>query len=109
MITAIDKPVSAIIEEMHAFAGYDYCVKEAETPYDGGNEIIARILKNMPDFGRKVAQTLRMGNNAKFCFENGCWAALRLSGTEPMIRICAELENEKEANRIINVLTDAIK
>lgn len=109
MVTAIGKPVSQIIEEMHTFAGYDYCVTEAEVPYDGGNEIIARVLTTLPDFGRRVVETVRMGNNAKFCFENGCWTALRLSGTEPMIRICAELENEKEAERIIKVLKDTIK
>lgn len=109
MVTAIGKPVSQIIAEMHAFADYDYYVTETEVPYDGGNEIIARILTTLPDFGRKVVDTVRMGNNAKFCFENGCWAALRLSGTEPMIRICAELENEAEADRIVKVLTDTIR
>lgn len=45
--------------------------------------------------GRRVARTNRM-DGVKFIFEDGSWLLLRPSGTEPLVRIYAESESEKE-------------
>jgi phosphoglucomutase len=45
--------------------------------------------------GRRVARTNRM-DGVKFIFADGSWLLLRPSGTEPLVRIYAESESEKE-------------
>ncbi|HEY0101496.1 MAG TPA: phosphoglucomutase/phosphomannomutase family protein [Pyrinomonadaceae bacterium] len=45
--------------------------------------------------GRRVARTDRM-DGVKFIFADGAWLLLRPSGTEPLVRIYAESESEKE-------------
>jgi phosphoglucomutase len=45
--------------------------------------------------GRRVARTNRM-DGVKFIFGDGSWLLLRPSGTEPLVRIYAESESEKE-------------
>lgn len=106
-IVQTGKSVSTLIEEMHAFADYRYCVKDANVPYYGG-DLIEQLIQNPPDFGIETLQTMRMGNNVKFCFADGRWAALRLSGTEPMIRMSAEAESEL-ANKIIDILKERVQ
>ena len=46
--------------------------------------------------GRKVVSTDRT-DGAKFCFEDGSWMLLRLSGTEPLLRLYVEA-NSPEAS-----------
>jgi phosphoglucomutase len=45
--------------------------------------------------GRPVARTNRM-DGVKFIFEDGSWLLMRPSGTEPLVRIYAESESEKD-------------
>ncbi|HLL69828.1 MAG TPA: phosphoglucomutase/phosphomannomutase family protein [Pyrinomonadaceae bacterium] len=45
--------------------------------------------------GRRVARTNRM-DGVKFIFDDGSWLLMRPSGTEPLVRIYAESESEKE-------------
>ncbi|HEX8127660.1 MAG TPA: phosphoglucomutase/phosphomannomutase family protein [Pyrinomonadaceae bacterium] len=63
-------------------------------------EILATLpekLKRNPEAigGRRVARTNR-ADGVKFIFEDGSWLLLRPSGTEPLVRIYAESESEKE-------------
>ncbi|MGI9105835.1 MAG: phosphoglucomutase/phosphomannomutase family protein [Pyrinomonadaceae bacterium] len=54
-------------------------------------------LKRDPDAigGRRIARTNRI-DGVKFIFEDNSWLLLRPSGTEPLVRIYAESESEKE-------------
>jgi phosphoglucomutase len=45
--------------------------------------------------GRKV-ETINRLDGVKFIFSDGSWMLMRPSGTEPMVRIYAESENEKD-------------
>ena len=48
-------------------------------------------------------------NNIIWWFEGDCWGLLRLSGTEPLVRIFAEAENREKAQKIIDVLKNSVK
>ena len=45
--------------------------------------------------GRRIKQTNRM-DGVKFIFEDGSWLLMRPSGTEPLVRVYAETESEKD-------------
>lgn len=49
--------------------------------------------------GRKVVSTDRT-DGAKFCFEDGSWMLLRLSGTEPLLRLYIEAESAKASAKL---------
>lgn len=49
--------------------------------------------------GRKVVSTDRT-DGAKFCFEDGSWMLLRLSGTEPLLRIYVEANSAAASGKL---------
>lgn len=51
--------------------------------------------------GRKVNRIDRT-DGVKFLFENNAWMLMRPSGTEPMVRIYAESENEADTQNILD-------
>jgi len=57
--------------------------------------------------GRKVASIDRT-DGAKFVFEDGSWMLLRLSGTEPLLRLYVEAENAAASARLIRDATQWI-
>lgn len=63
---------------------------------------------NEPVFGRKVVNKQVYGNNVKYILENDCWALLRFSGTEPILRIFAEAETREECQRIMQISKDFV-
>ena len=50
--------------------------------------------------GKKVVDINRLDGD-KFICEDGSWLMLRLSGTEPILRVYAEAANEKKAFAIL--------
>jgi len=54
--------------------------------------------------GRKVISIDRT-DGAKFVFEDGSWMLLRLSGTEPLLRLYVEAESAAASARLTNEAT----
>ena len=108
MVTVMKKPVSEIVRETKAFAGYDYAFIDDEFRFDGEPDILGRIQKTTPKFDRKVLSAERIDKNIKYRFENECWALIRLSGTEPVCRVYVECEDEKSAQYNLEVLEKII-
>jgi len=50
--------------------------------------------------GRRISSVDRT-DGAKFVFDNGSWLLLRLSGTEPLLRLYVEAESEVESARLV--------
>jgi phosphoglucomutase len=65
-------------------------------------QTLPQKLANAPeDFGgRRVKEVNRM-DGVKFIFEDGSWMLMRPSGTEPLVRIYAEAENEQDLEVLI--------
>ena len=57
--------------------------------------------------GRKVKSVDRT-DGAKFAFEDGSWILLRLSGTEPLLRLYVEAENSVASAKLAREATDWI-
>ncbi len=57
--------------------------------------------------GRKVKSVDRT-DGAKFAFEDGSWMLLRLSGTEPLLRLYVEGENAAASAKLVRDATDWI-
>jgi phosphomannomutase len=47
-------------------------------------------------------------DGAKFAFEDGSWMLLRLSGTEPLLRLYVEAENSAASAKLVREATDWI-
>ena len=57
--------------------------------------------------GRKVVSTDRT-DGAKFCLDDGSWLLIRLSGTEPLLRLYVEAESAAESRKLAAAATDWI-
>ncbi|MDO5629843.1 MAG: phosphoglucomutase/phosphomannomutase family protein [Mobilicoccus sp.] len=60
---------------------------------------------DLPDFGRDVDR-ITWDDGAKIYFADGCWATVRFSGTEPVLRVFAEAESQDDAEAIAARIAD---
>jgi alpha-D-glucose phosphate-specific phosphoglucomutase len=62
--------------------------------------VLARLQKNLREFlGRRVKQIERL-DGTKMIFEDGAWILMRLSGTEPLLRLYAEADSPERSRRL---------
>ena len=52
--------------------------------------------RKVPEFPWTIKEISYM-DGCKVLFENGGWISVRFSGTEPLLRVFAEMEEEKDA------------
>ncbi|MCM1289895.1 MAG: hypothetical protein NC132_03580 [Corallococcus sp.] len=104
MVIVMDKPVSQIIADLHQFADYNFVCVEDQIGFDSEEGLVDYLQKNMPSFGKPVAQFTHFNRNFKYIFSDGSWALIRLSGTEPVFRVFAEFPTAEEAYANIEVL-----
>ena len=107
MISVTGKKLSELVldlfrrfGEMHT-AEYDWpLTKELR------DEIYHTVMEEqrLPDFGRKIEKISWM-DGCKVYLEGG-WVITRFSGTEPRVRIFAEAETEKEAQRLVGIMAN---
>ncbi len=107
MAVCMQKPVSQIIAEMRAFAGYDLYFREEAVALPTQECARACLEACTPPQGERLLRTVRAGRNVKFYLEDG-WALVRLSGTEPAVRIFTELPTRERAERAAAWLSDCI-
>lgn len=101
------KPVSEIVREVHDFCGYRGACAEAELHLPVLPDA-SRFACLQPSFGRETVRFEQLNNNFKWHLSDGCWGLLRLSGTEPVVRVFTEAETEAEALRLLDVLKTAV-
>ena len=106
MCIKMKKPVSAIVKEVHDFCGYTYSFAEDVMRFPVMPDADALAASNCA-FGRDVLRTERIANNIIWRFSGNCWGLLRLSGTEPIVRIFAEAEDREETQKMIGALKKA--
>ena len=96
MVIKMNKPVSEIIKEVKDFANYKHIVNESTISYDKRINIKEYLTNNTPEFDTKPIRIERINNNIKYHFDNDCWVLLRLSGTEPVIRVFTETTSNNQ-------------
>ncbi len=69
-------------------------------PADVQSRLLERLKKEFKDFvGKRVAKEDRT-DGLKLIFEDGTWVLMRLSGTEPLVRVYTEAGSREAANAL---------
>ena len=106
MMDDMNKPVSEIVKEVKEFASYKSFEFESfvEYPSSKENYIEKYLENNNPEFDIPLLKKEHIDRNFKYYFSPHEWGLLRLSNTEPVLRLYLELDNKdlliKEENRI---------
>ncbi|MGN2615111.1 phosphoglucomutase/phosphomannomutase family protein [Aliivibrio fischeri] len=104
MISVTGKKLSEMLDEIYAKYGYAYTAEgdctfkpvEKEALY---NKIY--VEKQLPKFEYEI-EKVSYEDGAKVYFKNGGWVIARFSGTEPLLRIFAEMEDKPTAEKVLN-------
>ncbi|HEY5584205.1 MAG TPA: phosphoglucomutase/phosphomannomutase family protein [Ruminiclostridium sp.] len=106
VLSITGKSLSQLIDEIYEKFGYYYMV---ENDRKFSNEDKERLMtklfeaKELPKFGYSISE-VSYRDGLKIYFENGGWIIVRFSGTEPILRIFAEMENEADAIGVSNTM-----
>lgn len=109
MITMMKKPLSEIIKEVRDFASFHHVIVERSLSYHEDADIATYLFNKMPSFKEKVIEVKKIDKNVKYIFDNDSWVLLRMSGTEPVLRVFVEMESEEKVNACLEVLDEYIK
>ncbi|MGR5064105.1 phosphoglucomutase/phosphomannomutase family protein [Photobacterium sp. DNB22_13_2] len=106
MISVTGKKLSEMLDEIYGKYGYAYTAEGDCTfrPADR-QRLYDRIYinKELPDFEWDI-ERVSYADGAKVYFKNGGWALARFSGTEPLLRLFAEMENREQAEKVVRQL-----
>ncbi len=108
MVVMMKKPVSEIIREVHEFAGYSLSSSQSVIELRSLDPVKEYLAENTPELSEKVVEKRCFGRNYKYILDDG-WALLRMSGTEPVLRVFAETKSAAVTESIIRELTGELK
>lgn len=106
MLAKMGKPISALLEDVWAITGRMYTVEDGVAATAEMRIIVPQRLQSLIRAGETplpVART-REDDGIKLYFENGAWAILRFSGTEPVLRFFAEAHSPQQAQALVEWL-----
>lgn len=106
MVKARDKPVSEIVKEVRDFANFHSVRIEDSYTFRYRENVFAAGQNRMPGFESSPKEKICLNNNFKYLFDDGGWAMIRFSGTEPLCRIRAESPDINITKKRIEVLKD---
>jgi phosphomannomutase len=104
MIAVTGKKISELLKEIYDIYGYTYtaegdCTFKADQKAVIYNKIY--VDKSLPEFAYEI-EKVSYADGLKVYFKNGGWMIARFSGTEPLLRIFSEMENQTVAESIVN-------
>jgi phosphomannomutase len=110
MIVDYGMPLSAILTHLEDLVGpHAYDRHDIRFPRDGYEERKQQIYTRMGQHepvelaGSKVVRT-RTDDGYKFYMDDGSWVLMRMSGTEPLMRIYAEATTRERVEELITAL-----
>jgi len=110
MIAARGMPVGEQVQQLFKKVGRSFAPTR-ENLHLTDEQKSAAIAKSKTDgatlLGRKI-KSIDRTDGAKFTFEDGSWMLLRLSGTEPLLRLYIEAENPAASATLVREATDWI-
>lgn len=104
MISVTGKKLSEMLDEIYAKYGYAYTAEGDCTFKASEKEALYKkiyIEKQLPEFEHEI-EKVSYEDGAKVYFKNGGWVIARFSGTEPLLRIFAEMEDQLTAEKVLN-------
>lgn len=109
MVIVMNKPVSEIVKEVKSFAEYNYIFDEDVSIYDKKLNIYDCLNTTTPTFNKEPVSIEKINNNVKYHFSNNEWILLRISGTEPAIRVFIEMKDINDVVKNKELLHSYIK
>lgn len=108
MLSVTGKKLSELLDEIYGKYGYAYTAEgdctfkpaQKETLY---NRIY--VEKQLPEFEYEIDK-VSYDDGAKVYFKNGGWVIARFSGTEPLLRIFAEMADKETAEKVVQQVKD---
>jgi len=114
MVATTGKSISELLDELYSKVGR-YVFKQPDLPISEElqKEMLNRLENNPPEqmAGKKVVDTIKPSDvenwdGYKFILEDDSWFALRLSGTEPLVRRYVEADDEDKADKLVSAVED---
>ncbi|MBN1383599.1 MAG: phosphoglucomutase/phosphomannomutase family protein [Elusimicrobia bacterium] len=104
LVAVNKKPVSKILQDIYKQVGTILSTRlNFHLPKEKMNSIKSKLDEDPPsEIGSLKVKDLVKLDGYKFILEDGSWVGLRLSGTEPVIRIYVEASSKKKLDRLIN-------
>ena len=114
MLVRYKKPISAILADLEKRVGpHSYDRRDLRLPretYDHDREVILKTMREHEPktiAGVKVVR-VRDDDGFKFYLADGSWALLRVSGTEPLVRLYSEAESKDAVEARLDTLQEII-
>jgi phosphomannomutase len=104
MISVTNKKLSELLNEIYTRYGYAYTAEgDCTFKINQKDELYNRIYieKLLPNFSYEI-EKVSYADGAKVYFKNGGWILARFSGTEPLLRIFAEMPDQTQAENLVN-------
>ncbi|WFB48617.1 phosphoglucomutase/phosphomannomutase family protein [Vibrio coralliilyticus] len=103
MISVTGKKLSELLDEIYTKYGYAYTA-EGDCSFKAGQKQALHhkiyVEQQLPQFEFEI-ERVSYEDGAKVYFKNGGWVIARFSGTEPLLRIFAEMANKETAEGIV--------
>ena len=108
MISVTGKKLSELLDEIYSKYGYVY-MAEGDCKFKPAQKeaLFNKIYvdKQLPEFEFEI-EKVSYEDGAKVYFKNGGWIIARFSGTEPLLRIFAEMQDKDTAERVLQQFKD---
>jgi phosphomannomutase len=102
LLSVTGKSLSELLEEINQKYGY-FHMSESDMRFDAALKASLEdrlfVWKEVPDLGFEIDH-VGYRDGMKVYFKNGGWIVVRFSGTEPLLRIFAEMSDESAANAV---------
>ncbi|MFA7674113.1 MAG: phosphoglucomutase/phosphomannomutase family protein [Clostridia bacterium] len=108
MMAVTKNRLSVTLNAIYERYGFRYMAENSYTFQKEDKERLRRILytdRSLPDFKYEISK-VSYADGLKVYFSNGGWIVARFSGTEPLLRVFAEMPTEKEANAVCKRMKD---
>ena len=104
MVAINKKPVREILKQIYREVGTILSERlNFHLPAEKMNSIKQKLEQNPPSEIASIrVKNINKMDGYKFLLEDGSWVGLRLSGTEPVVRIYVEADNQKKMNALIS-------
>ena len=108
MISVTGKKLSELLDEIYGKYGYAYMAEGDCKFKPAQKEVLFNkiyVEKQLPEFEFEI-EKVSYEDGAKVYFKNGGWIIARFSGTEPLLRIFAEMQDKDTAERVLQQFKD---
>lgn len=110
MVAVTQKSISELYREItDRFGSLSYCEADFRMTQQRKEKLTKRLFEEnfLPEFDAEVSRVNRE-DGVKTVFADGSWVICRFSGTEPLLRIAAEAEDEQLAQHYMAVWRKAL-